>query len=99
MQTAKYRFDPGEVAAMHQKLDSPRRSQHVRLVDERCQRRSFQDDDGYARLCEPEEGRTQQLPLGNAANRVSVVEVFEAFRHGPWHAAQLGARPQLEVER
>ena len=72
---------------MHQKLDSPRRSQRVRLIDEGCQRCPFQDNDGHARLCEPEESRTQQLPLGNAANRVPVVEVFEAFRHGPWHAA------------
>ena len=72
---------------MHQKLDSPRRSQGVRLVDEGCQRRPFQDNDGHARLCEPEESHTQQLPRGNAANRVPVVEMFEAFRHRPWHAA------------
>ena len=87
MQTAKYHFDSGEVAAMHQKLDSPRRSQRVRLVDEGCQRRASQYNDGHARLCEPEKSHSQQLPLGNAANRVPAVEMFEAFRDGPWHAA------------
>ena len=46
---------PAELQAIH------------RSVDEGCQRRLFQDNDGHARLCEPEEGRMQQLPCSNAA--------------------------------
>src|SRR6516165_3347957 len=86
---------PRAIASVDQKIDVPHRSRRPRGIDECRQRRALQDDDRYVGVREPAEGGTEDLALGDAVNRVSMVEVSQAFRDRPRHSA--GSRGELQA--